>query len=1095
MSSVTPQQTPEVRLAKQAQAFDDAGEKTLPGETVAGDPDTWAGFVEARSSLELLEQVWPQTEAAVNPGLERDGGSHSGQFGRFRIIRELGRGGFGIVFLAIDPVLNRPVALKIPRAEVLLNAAMRARFVREARAEGALDHPNIVPLYDTGVVGSICYMVSAYCQGPTLSTWLKEQTGPVPCPIAAQIVMSLADAVGHAHQRGVIHRDLKPSNVIMDVGRATSGETPLTPIAPLPTPRIADFGLARLMEWPGEEVTATFAPMGTAAYMAPEQVDGKRIGPATDLYALGAILYTLICGRSPHLGQTDVQTLHRVVYDHPTPPSRLRADVPRDLESICLKCLEKQPEKRYASAPALALDLGRFLSGQPTQARPLSLRERGRRWAQQHPAASLATVLSLLLVGSSLGVGSWYRTWLTTNRSMIRQRDVEALEWRAAEQNIRYVADIRQSARYLSNFDTRFADELLRRYLPREGETDRREFVWHHLWRRCHNEIRTLVGHQDQVYHVEYTPSGDLLASTGKEGRVLLWNTLTWQIVRNFVAHDTEVNIATFSPDGLIMATSGDDGLAKLWDVATGRLRFTLPAHPGKEGGALFAPDGRSLVTVSQEGMAKIWGTATGALQSSFHLDQDGRVMSLAISPDGTILATGGQQTITLWNLAHRTLIRILAGQQGRVLDLAFSHDGKMIAAGGEGNEAVRIFDVDNGRLLQELKGHRDGVCSVKFTRDDRMVISASQDQTIREWDLRTGAVRIVHNGHTARVWCVAVSPDGRTIASAGGDGTVKLWNPIETRVRTDLARPNRIGRIAFRPDGRSLVYVGLDGSASVWDARQGVVEESQALVRDRVCAVGLSVDGTRAAFRLCDGGIELWDLSLWRRLTRFGSLPPGYTFLVFDPSGRRLAVGIGNEKVWLLDGETGQELSVLHGDFRPLVFTPNGSALCLAGPAGWECWELATGKVTSMIIPHLESVFPFPCFSPDGSMLAIPWNEANKSTVQILESQTLKPIVALKQVPRFTGPLAISADGRDLATGEDGGVVRLWDTATGEEMLSLDSQAGQIQELRFASDGSSLAVTSWNDTGPVAIRVWQSGDRESDPVGGSGAIEPRSSR
>ncbi len=411
-------ETPEDQIAARAEALDEAiaqGESTLPADLEPDDPEAQAAFLEARASLELLERVWPRAGAGAIPGVESGTDSPSGRFGRFRIVRELGRGGFGIVFLALDPDLVRPVALKIPRAEALLNAAMRGRFLREAKAEGALDHPNIVPLYETGVVGSVCYMASAYCEGPTLAAWLKERTEPVPCRLAAQLVAALADATEHAHERGVIHRDLKPSNVLLQhrpPEQAPAEGAPRHGSELEWTPRIADFGLARLIDWPGEEATASSAPMGTAAYMAPEQVEGRKVGPATDLYGLVAILYTLLCGRSPHRGQTDLETLHRVVFETPIPPSRLRAEIPRDLESICVKCLEKMPENRYSSALALAHHLRRFLEGSPTQARPLPTWERSRRWARQHPAVSLALVLSAVFAGIVIGGRNWYRARL-----------------------------------------------------------------------------------------------------------------------------------------------------------------------------------------------------------------------------------------------------------------------------------------------------------------------------------------------------------------------------------------------------------------------------------------------------------------------------------------------------------------------------------------------------------------------------------------------------------------------------------------------------------------------------------------------------------
>jgi tetratricopeptide (TPR) repeat protein/tRNA A-37 threonylcarbamoyl transferase component Bud32 len=378
------------------------------------------------------------------------------RLGRFELRRELGRGAFGVVFLAHDPQLGRDVALKVPRAEVLVTPELRARFQQEARAAAALDHPNLVPVYDAGEQDSICYIASAYCPGTTLAAWLRERTEPVPVRLAARLLAVLARAVEHAHQRGVLHRDLKPSNVMLETPaggtRAGPGEDGLGFI-----PRVMDFGLAKLSaaatEGTGPDCqTHTGAILGTARYMAPEQAEGqsKTLGPAADVYALGAILYELLSGRPPIVGETNLATLQLVRSQDPLPPGRLRPGLPRDLETICLHCLHKEPGKRYLSAQALAEDLERFLAGEPVRARPTAAWERALKWARRRPA-----VAALAGVGT-LALGVIVLVVLVANVQLRRQRDYAQAKQQQALVNLRKARDA------VDRMLTRVAQEQLR---------------------------------------------------------------------------------------------------------------------------------------------------------------------------------------------------------------------------------------------------------------------------------------------------------------------------------------------------------------------------------------------------------------------------------------------------------------------------------------------------------------------------------------------------------------------------------------------------------------------------------------------------------
>jgi tetratricopeptide (TPR) repeat protein/tRNA A-37 threonylcarbamoyl transferase component Bud32 len=382
----------------------------------------------------FVRQLWPRAAAEPLPSTLSGPGAGGqtavlplARLGRFDLRRELGRGAFGVVFLARDPRLGRDVALKVPRAEVLVTPELRARFRHEARAAAALDHPNIVPVYDAGEEDAVCYIAHAYCPGITLAAWLKQRTEPVPAALAARLAAQLAEAVQHAHDRGVLHRDLKPSNVMLEA----RSDGPAGDSLPF-VPRITDFGLAKLAE--GTEAasrgcqTHSGAVVGTPQYMAPEQAEGrsKWVGPAADVYALGAILYELLTGRPPFAGETMLATLELVRGEEPLAPTRLRPGVPRDLETICLHCLRKEPSGRYASARELAAELHLFLAGEPVRARPASAWERAVKWARRRPAQAGLAAVSAAAVLTVLGVVLVANGRLRQQRNLAEERQHEA---------------------------------------------------------------------------------------------------------------------------------------------------------------------------------------------------------------------------------------------------------------------------------------------------------------------------------------------------------------------------------------------------------------------------------------------------------------------------------------------------------------------------------------------------------------------------------------------------------------------------------------------------------------------------------------------
>ncbi len=401
-------------LAAELEALQSELQQAAGQSGIADAPTIAPGFLptqpkpgEASSSVHDMATLPPRVDATVDLGSSGPASSETGTpshvryFGDYEIIREIARGGMGVVFEARQVSLNRKVALKMILAGQLANDTEVRRFYAEAEAAANLDHPGIVPIYEVGQHERQHYFSMGFVDGQSLSQRMSE--GPLPTREAAELIRKVAEAIAYAHQRGVIHRDLKPANILLDAGGS---------------PRVTDFGLAKKVQ--GDSgLTGSGQIMGTPSYMPPEQAGGKRgeVGPAADVYSLGGTLYAVVTGRPPFQAATAMDTVIQVISDEPVSPRRLNRAISRDLETICMKCLEKDPARRYASARGFAEELGRFLAGEPIVARPISAQERVLKWARRRPAIAglIATVALVSLIGVT-GITFLWRAAVTAQR-------------------------------------------------------------------------------------------------------------------------------------------------------------------------------------------------------------------------------------------------------------------------------------------------------------------------------------------------------------------------------------------------------------------------------------------------------------------------------------------------------------------------------------------------------------------------------------------------------------------------------------------------------------------------------------------------------
>jgi WD40 repeat protein/serine/threonine protein kinase len=966
------------------------------------------------------------------------GGTKVRYFGDYELLEEIARGGMGVVYKARQVSLNRIVALKMILAGQLASEADVQRFHREAEAAANLDHPNIVPIYEVGEHEGQHYFSMKFIEGGSLASFLASGVASAPrvdragvrdkrqqCQ-AARLLATVARAVHHAHQRGILHRDLKPGNILLSplapAGRGDGGEGEFEP-------HVTDFGLAKRLELAADAkaaATRTGVIVGTPSYMAPEQARSEKVlSTAVDVYGLGAILYELLTGRPPFRADTPLDTVLQVLEREPELPRKLNPGIDRDLETICLKCLDKEPARRYGSAEALAGDLDRWAAGEAISARPVGSPERLWRWCRRNPALASVTAAAaaLILVLSSIFYWNLARKNVALGQAL---RDTEDARMYAVDQLGRAEGNriLAQHAQQLEGDARQKADAQRQKA---EAERDAKDAAL------ARAKGLALIGQSSA--HLATEPGLALLLAiegASKAPGLLANNALLAALEasheeRVFFGHGGEVVSAEFMPDRKRIVSCSKDGKVRSWDVETGKLIFSTPSVSENTGGdhlagIVISPDGRYLVTLY-------------AGVTHYYL------------PDGKMLRYT-DRVVRLWDASTGKHLAVLRGHKARVRTAAFSADSRRLVTASV-DATARVWDIPSGNELAVLQGgHALGIYSARFSPDGKQVLTVSS--------------------------CYSEPEPGAPSEEKSRPDQVDPSEIHAIPPSTSSLGYSRVGPSLYAFDEREKIL------ARVWDAENG--KDIRTLPRPARFLRQLtelpmfgefSPDGQRLVLEFSSGA-QVWDVAAGKLLLSvpYGGMS-GENHAAWAPDGKHFAT-IRGDHVSVWDAQSGQELATLRGHtstLRSLRFSSDGK---LVLTSSWDrtarVWNASTGAQVAVLNGHLQPVSTV-ALSPDGRRLV---TASRDGTVRLWHMTSPKDH-AIPLAGESIFRMAFSPDGSLLATASDHffhSVARIVETATGRELAVLkpskdnayklpDRAFGEMRAVAFSPDGCRLLTIS----------------------------------
>ena len=954
--------------------------------------------------------------------------------GEYEILETIGKGGMGVMLKARQANLNRIVAIKMLYTGTLLDQGLVGRFQVEAKLTAALKHPNIVPIFEVGDHHGHPFLVMEYVDGADLANLSRQK--PLSFEQSAAVVKAVSEAIHYAHQQGILHRDIKPSNILLGNDDRV---------------RITDFGLARSLNT-DPSLTKPGQVIGTYDFLPPEQVSSKYgyVGIQSDVYSLGATLYYLLTGVSPHhekdKSETNVyETLERIAKLELVRASEHNHKIPKDLETICMRCMEKTTSRRYASAQEVADELGRFLRGEPILSRPVSQWERMLKWYQREPKLAWSFTALLLSITLGLGLTTWQWRRADANAQAALQHAQAEQEQRGNAESALNKFEMEKVNNAVKNGDCSQALAILARSLRRNPSNEL----------MANQAVMFLAQHPSA-----FSLSGQLVCGSG-------------------------LGKAHFSPDGLQIVTASYYGTVRIWDSKTGQQVGKPLRHTNTVRSAEFSPDGLRVITVNG-GHAQIWAVKTGQQIGPLFREQDREILSAHYSPDGKwVITTDDNENFgaRIWDAQTAQQVGNPLSLSNKVISACFSPDSDRVVTASDDSTA-QIWDVKTGlQNCQPIK-HEGIVFSAQFSPDGLRLITVSGFTRL---GVSTYEVAIdLEYGASEAAW-MTVSD----LSSVVDRSTIRIWNAkTGEQIGSAIEYDGLVVSAKLSMDNKKLVTTSGNGTVRIKDAENGMqISEYPG----PFCTGELSPDGRQvlSPSRVTGQIVEIRNAVVDREKYEPLKLNQSTTNLLaaehpclcaqYSSDGQRVLTAGNDCLIYNLDSKTGQQICAP----TPLdkeeagycsQFSPDGQWVLHVSVDTVSVWDSKTGKQIGKRLQHKDVISSQ--FSPDGQLVVM---GSYDGTARIWDYKTGKQVGNSLVHDDWVKSVQFSPDGQRIVTASDDRTAKIWDLRSGQQVGASLTHSSEVISARFSPDGQRI-VTASRDC-KVRIWDWRSGQQVGDSL------------